>query len=107
MSSGNFVNSFMGIKCFVFLWFSRSWSWHGCGWCLRFAGAEVDLRGDAVAFVGLEVGVVAGKAAHAGDKAVGEERDVSVVVLYHFVVAAALDGDAVFCSGQFVLEAEK
>src|SRR5262249_32212563 len=40
----------------------------------------------------------------AGDQAVGEHTDVSVVVLHGIVVAAALDGDAVFGSGQVILK---
>src|SRR5579859_5036198 len=69
--------------------------------------AEIDFGGLAGAGFGFEVGVVASEAAEAGDQAVGEKRDVGVVVLNGFVVAAALDSDAVFRSSQLVLEAEK
>src|SRR5277367_6280520 len=75
------------------LGFGGGWRW-----------VEVDFGGLAGAWFGFEVGVVAGEAAKAGDEAVGEEGDVGVVVLDGFVVAAALDGDAVFGAGEFVLE---
>src|ERR1700721_2965414 len=80
------------------------WGWRrGGGW----RGAEIDFGGLAGAGVGFEVGVVAGKAAHAGNEAVGEESDEGVVVLDGFVVAAAFDGDTVFGAGEFVLDAEE
>src|SRR5262249_2167088 len=84
----------------------RSWS-RRRGGSLRFVEVEVHLRRGAGAFISLEVGLVAGKAAHAGDQAVGEERDESVVLLNHIVVAAPLDSDAVFGAGELVLQAEK
>src|SRR6516225_9404238 len=58
-------------------------------------------------FLGLEVGVVAGESAHAGDEIVGEEREKRVVVLQRLVVAPALDGDAVLRSGELVLQAQE
>ena len=86
------------------LGFRRGWSWGGCG---SGRGAEIYFGDFAGAGFGFEVGVVAGEAAEAGYEAVGEERDVGVVVLDGFVVAAALDGDAIFGAGEFVLEAEE
>jgi hypothetical protein len=56
---------------------------------------------------GLEVGVVALEAGPTGENVVGEERDVGVVVLDQFIVAAALDGDAVFGAGQLILQAKE
>ena len=56
---------------------------------------------------GLEVGVVAFVAGPAGEEAVGEEADVGVIGLDGIVVMFAIDGDAIFGAGEFVLEAEE
>lgn len=86
------------------LGFGGSRDGRGCG---SWRGVEIYFGGFAGAGFGFEVGVVAGEAAEAGYQTVGKEGDVGVVVLNGFVVAAALDGDAVLRAGQFVLEAEE
>src|SRR5450432_3712644 len=91
----------------VALRMDRSWRWRWSCWRWLFVVVEVDLGGLACAFFGLEIGLVALEASHAGDQAVGEQRNVGVVVLHHLVVVAALDGDAIFRAGQLILQAHE
>ena len=44
---------------------------------------------------------------HPGPHAVGKLSDECVVVLQGVVVALALDGNAIFRAGQFILQAQK
>ena len=71
----------------------------------RRARPEVDFGRLARAFIGLEIGVVAGEACHAGNQAVRKQRDVGVVVLDGLVVAPPLDRNAVLRAGEFILQA--
>jgi hypothetical protein len=72
-----------------------------------FSGGELDLGDFAAGGAGLEVGVVAFVAGPSGEEAVGELADVGVVGLDGVVVVLAGDSDAVFGSGELILQAEK
>src|SRR5713226_1122133 len=54
-----------------------------------------------------EISLVTLEAGPTGEHAVWEQADIGVVVLQGFVVAPPLDGDAVFCACQLVLQAQK
>src|ERR1700682_2411499 len=62
---------------------------------------EIDFGSLTRAGLGFEIRVVTSKTRQAGDDVVGEQRDVSVVVLQDLIIVTALDGDAIFRALRF------
>jgi hypothetical protein len=79
----------------------------GSGRWRRSRSVEVDFRDFAAGGTRLEVGVVAFVAGPRGEYAVGKLADVGVIALDGVVVVFAGDGDAIFGTGKFVLQAQE